>query len=999
MAIVVALLVPRAHALDPQRSIAQYTHDRWSAASGFPGGSVNAIAQTADGYLWIGSEKGLIRFDGVSFRLSTHTDSATTPAAPVLGLMTDAEGNLWIRLERLGLFRYRQGKFEQPVENVNTYDVGGIGRAMNGDVLFGGIGDPVRYGDGRLTHLVALPLHPMPLITSMTETADRTIWLGTLAGLYAIPPGQRVPRQQVPDRKINCLLVVGGGELWIGTDAGLMHWDGGKIVEASVPPVLRQTEVLALCRDRDSNLWAGTRRGLVRIDPEGASADDWTNQTAGREIHALFEDREGSLWVGGSDGLERYRDTVFLTDAATAATDDNEGPVYADEAGRVWYGPSSRGLAYLNESDHKTALAPALGRDLVYSIAGGPAELWVGTQRAGLIRLADRGASFVAQSYPVPDSIYSVYRARDGTVWAGTLNSGLIRLKSGRLTRYTTADGLLSNAVSAITERADGTIWIATPNGLEWFANDRWNPWSGASEIPPGRINCLTEDSAGVLWIGMDSGLAFIRGGRAEPVQHPPAALLDEITGIADDARGYLWIATSTHVLRVPRANLLGDAAGPGAVREFGPADGLPGTDGVRRQRSVVRDSRGRIWFSLHGGISMVDPARIDTPSAPAIVHVESVTADGRALDHGHLLRIPSSAQRITFDFIGVSLAVPERVQYRYRLEGFEQSWSAPGSIREAVYTNLAPGPYTFHVLASNSDGMWNGAEEKLRFEIVPRAWQTWWFRSMLVIVCALAIIAIYRLRVRQVARTLNLAFEERLSERTRIAQELHDTLLQGFLSASMHVHVAADLLPSDEGAKPILTHALDVMRRVIDEGRDAVRGLRSSAGAPNLEDSFAAIRKEMLPAETDGVDFHVKVDGERRPLHPGLRDEVYRIGREALINAFRHAHARKIEVELMYSARRLQLLIRDDGCGIQPEILRSGRDGHWGLAGMRERAERIGAKLRVTTAPSGGTVVELSVPGNVAFGWVSTPRLGWFTRRVRQKIANDKSFSNQTGK
>ena len=293
--------------------------------------------------------------------------------------------------------------------------------------------------------------------------------------------------------------------------------------------------------------------------------------------------------------------------------------------------------------------------------------------------------------------------------------------------------------------------------------------------------------------------------------------------------------------------------------------------------------------------------------------------------------------------------------------------WSEPVAAREAVYTNLGPGSYRFHVIASNANGVWNGTEAGLGFEITPQIWQTLWFRTSSVLAVAFSIAAIYRLRLLQLSRQLSLRFEERLAERTRIAQELHDTLLQGFLSASMQLHVAVDRLPEDSPARPSLNRVIRLVGQVIEEGRNSVRGLRSSDTGPgDLAQAFSRIREELA---VDGeIDFRVIVEGQTRALHPILRDDVYRIGREALVNAFRHAHATKIEVGLEYTAKRFRFLVRDDGCGIDPRVLESGCEGHWGLPGMRERAERIGAQLHVWSRPSGGTEIELSVPSHVAF-------------------------------
>jgi signal transduction histidine kinase len=370
---------------------------------------------------------------------------------------------------------------------------------------------------------------------------------------------------------------------------------------------------------------------------------------------------------------------------------------------------------------------------------------------------------------------------------------------------------------------------------------------------------------------------------------------------------------------------------------------------------------------------------------------VQAIAADGVPLSLSSpgsarsSVRIPSGRQRITISYIGLSFGVPERVRYRYKLEGFDRGWSDPVATREAVYTNLGPGSYRFRLMASNSEGRWSETEASLPFSIDPALWQTAWFQALLLLGVIGAVAALYQIRVRHMAHQLNLRFEERLAERTRIAQELHDTLLQGFVSASMQLHVAAERVPAESPAKPTIDRVLDLMSRVIEDGRNAVRGLRSSRDSgDDLEQMFHRLQDEL--SVTTASEFRVIVEGRAQPLHPLVRDDVHRIGREALMNAFLHAHARHIEVELEYAAHHLRMLVRDDGAGIDEEVLRSGRQGHWGLSGMRERAEKMGARLRLWSRLGAGTEVELSVPGHVAFVTIGSPNSSpWWPWRRRR--------------
>jgi signal transduction histidine kinase/ligand-binding sensor domain-containing protein len=870
-------------------------------------------------------------------------------------------------------------------------------RGARGEALLAVRGEGVfAYAGGRFTKLFSTAERPNWLVIAMTTTGDGKVWMGTRdAGILVMSAGQVSEVQGLPDRKVNSLLAAADGKVWVGTDAGVVRLNGDGTDPTGAPAPLDRVQSLALLADRDANVWAGTGRGLFRLNDGGGSALEEGLKDAAA-VNAIFEDREGSLWVGSTGGLERLRDNAFMTYPPPDGLPPEGVAVYVDAEGRAWLAPLSGGLYWGKGGRFLPLKEGGLDRDVVYSVTGGPGGLlWVGRRGGGLTRLKYEGEGFSSETYTQADglaqnSVYAVAVGRDGAVWAGTLSGGVSRFKDGAFTTYTNANGLASSSVLAILEGSDGEMWFGTASGLSLLSNDLWRTYGSADGLPPGAVNCLAEDATGALWVGTDGGIAVVRAGQVKVPREVPEALREPVLGLTTDGNGWLWVATSKHVLRVRGDKLEHGTLDASDVREFGLADGLHSAEGVKRYKSVAGDALGRVWFYTSRGLSVVAPARVANDSPPAIAHVEAITADGSDIDVRGAVRVPGATRRITFSFVGLSLNVPGRVRYRYRLDGFDQDWSEPVAAREAVYTNLGPGSYRFHVIASNSEGVWNGRESVIRFEIEPAFWQTWWFRLSCVLAAGLSVFAFYRVRMRRLTRLLNVRFEDRLAERTRIAQDLHDTLLQGVLSASMQLHVAADQLPDASPAKPLVSRVLQLMTQVVEEGRTAVQGLRSRAGdSTDLAEALSAIRQDF--ATRQGAEFSINVTGEPRPLHPLVRDGVYRIGREALINAFRHARARKVEVEVEYGARVLRLSVRDDGDGIDSEVLTSGRTGHWGLSGMRERAKDFGAELEVRSRAGEGTEVRLSIPGDVAFeSYVvndGVGRLGKFLpRRWRSK-------------
>src|SRR5690242_762970 len=486
-------LVTNARALGPNRLPSQYVREQWTTETGFPGGAVSGIAQTADGYLWIGTDRGLISFDGFNFKTVSFTSITTAPNVSILQLLTDARGTLWIRPEGTDLVRQKGGRLENVRPTLNLYGITALSKDINGGVL---VSDNLE-GTFRFMSDDVQKIGPSsPPVISMAQTADGKIWRGTLGdGLFYLVSGRATNvNAGLPDRKINCLLPI-GEELWVGTDTGLYRGNGNGFRRVELPSFLGSVQVLSILRDRDSNIWAGTARGLLCITAKGMSFSEENELRGGNGINALFEDREGNLWIGGSRGIGRIRHSAFVTYSSVGDRRfEHNGPVYVDPEGRTWLAPAQGGL-YVLQDGHVQPVISIPPNEVVYSISGRGDVVWVGRQRGGLIRLRFRNGAIASQNYAevnglAQNSAYAVYESRDGSVWVGTLTGGVSQFKDGHFTTYTTANGLASNTVSSILETRDGAMWFATPGGLSSFAKGRWKTYTTVEGLPSPEVNC-----------------------------------------------------------------------------------------------------------------------------------------------------------------------------------------------------------------------------------------------------------------------------------------------------------------------------------------------------------------------------------------------------------------------------------------------------------------------------------------------------------------------------
>jgi len=933
---------------------------------------VYAITQTRDGYLWIAAEKGLVRFDGLRFHLFQPLEPTSSTDTAALNIVADRGGGLWAWLRRNALMHLHNGAFENALKIPGLPDprVGTMAAGIDGSILIADL----RLGllvsrDGRLETVLDRAALPR-VVTTIVQAPNGDIWLGTRdAGLVRVTRGQVTAAANIPlKQKINCLAADDQSGLWIGTDNGIFRWHAGDATPAPVAPEVGQARALAMIRDRDANVWIGTSDALVRIDRRGTISLDRRRESAA--VTALFEDREGNLWIGDSSGIERWRDGAFASMASVDPTmAGGIGPVYS-AGDRVWFAPASGGLYWFR--DGRAGTVAALRNEVIYSIAGEPDGVVVGRQRGGMTRVRARGDALATETFTereglAQNQVFTVQRARDGTVWAGTLSRGVSRLKDGGFATYTTADGLASNTVAAVVDTADGAVWFATPNGASVKSSQGWRRYSTADGLPSNDVNTLFEDSARNLWIGTAAGLAVAHDGRIQSLSGAPASLRASIVGLTDDPAGGLWIAARDRVLRVDRERLLRDAVAAGDVREFSAADGLLDTGTIKRQRVLMTDSRGRVWLATNGGLAVADARRVAAGLPPSIVQVEELLADGTVVDQTPTITVPARRGRLTFVFAGLSLSVPDRVRFRYRLDGFDRDWSEPVTERQAAFTNLGPGAYRFRVIASNSDGAWSGSGAAVDFAIAPAYYQTVWFLALSAGALVAVVWAAHRVRLRIVERHEReiSALNERLmkaqeQERIRIAGELHDGVMQEMLAVTMMLGTAKRRAAANPDAQATIDK---VQQKLIQVGSD-IRQLSHELHPPLLQE--AGLPKAIQTyceqfAATSGIPVSCDADETAAELSRGAALALFRIVQEALGNAAKHAAAKRIVVRLSRSDGTVSLVVTDDGAGFDRGRIAGA--GGLGLIMMRERATQLNGRFDIESAPGRGTTIRVVVP------------------------------------
>jgi signal transduction histidine kinase/ligand-binding sensor domain-containing protein len=988
-------LTDTASALDPHRLISQYAHTVWRVQDGFPHGP-HMITQTSDGYIWI-AVSGLLRFDGVTM----------TPVLPQKFFPTDAginwllgsrDGSLWMATYH-GLYRLKDGEAyglllkRGGVESIVEDHAGAIWVTRT---RVGGT-------DGSLCRIVGKDLkcyakdksdgNPAYFATSLAEDSSGDIWFGCqmLCRWNGSSISHYMPEQMDHPSGDGVVALAAGasGSVWVAMDGvgpglGVRYYSNGGFASYVVPGFDGETiRAATLLLDRHQTLWVGTEsQGLYHIHDGHADHYGAAQGLSGERVNSIYEDREGNVWITTDKGVDLFRDVPvvsFSSPEGLRGGSEVSGVIARNDNSLL---AGLRGALALIRQDSVSLTTMTDGRPIqdVYAMFEDHlGQFWMGINTTVMVQRLGRFFEITGQDGRRLDQIGKVFSFTediDGNIWAIAYDdpnhiTHLLRIRDRRVQEDIQVTSLVPHAHFLGADPAGG-IWIGTGDGkLAYHLNGATNIVSnGRSGAPDVMMFSFSVDSAGVVWGATSEGLYRWDHGALSVMDSHNGLPCSVITAALMDDSGALWLDARCGYLRIPAADLANWTARPEAqvtATTLGGLDGAdPGWNAERIQPSAARSPDGRLWFVGYSSLQMIDPGRsYKNPMAPP-VHVEGLVADGKRYSPASPITLPPLTRDIQIDYTALSFVLPQRIGFRYILEGRDRSWENPGLRRQAFYSDLRPGSYRFRVIASNNDGVWNEIGATLDFKVAAAWYQTIWFRSLCSMIGVLLLWAIYRLRVRRIAGTMKARFDERLAERTRIARDLHDTFLQTIQGSKL---VADDAL----SATTDLSHMRQAMEklsawlgRATEEGRAALNSLRTSATEANdLADAFGRALEDCRIHSS--MDVSLQVSGQIHEMHPIVRDEVYRIGYEAIRNACVHSRASQLKVELSY-AQDLSLRIHDNGTGIDPDILRRGRRGHFGLQGMRERAARIMGKFSVESSAGLGTVVTLTVPGGIIY-------------------------------
>jgi ligand-binding sensor domain-containing protein/signal transduction histidine kinase len=942
--------------------------DFWREAEGFAQSRVRAIVQTRDGYIWLGTDGGLVRFNGESFTAFT-TQTGALKDNEVWALEEDHEGGLWIGTYGGGLTLLKNGRFRTFTTADGLPDDVIISLALDRQdniwmVTPQGL---VRGSGGAFTRFAPEDGVPENRVSAVCESAAEGILAATHKGFYRFVNGRLEPVPWMPPPGAGApehLLCGSDGAVWVSYSNGAIEQRRNGAAKTFERPRNSGGQINNLYEDPHGGVWAVGGKRITKWQDGKFETVPVEGGAAGLgSVYTVCMDREGGVWVGlQSNGLARLRTAQLSTvSVEDGLPDDRTRAVFEDSRGDIWIGTAD-GLARYHSGrlDTWTDVDGARLGD-VRSIAEDPTgTVWIS---AGKDLLWVKGGRLI----PVPNwtgmlEIEVLYRDAEGRMWVGTDGAGLFQYSAGAFRNYRTEDGLASNHVRAMMGDRNGALWISTfGNGLSRYANGGFTTVSTKDGLAGDRVVAMHEDEEGALWFATRRGLSRFKDGAFFTWTSESGLFTDFVYAVVDDDRGNFWFSSAQGVFKVGKRQLRGFAAG--TVKKivsvaYGEKDGMKTRAGnLGNQPVALKTTGGKLLFTSMKGLVVVDPDRIIPDTFVPPVYIEKVILNKKEQSPVQYAELPRGAGEIEIQYAALGYSAPEELRFKYILEGVDQDWVDAGGRRFTYYANLSPGKYRFRVVAGKTDGAWNETGATFSFYLKPPFYETSLFAAIVISSTMLLAWLLYWLRM----RGLRARYSAVLAERNRISQDIHDTLAQNLAGIALQLDAVHMQLPDVKSdLRERLDEACNLTRYSLAEARRAITDLRSdelksgelSAALPELARRVAAV-----------LQTRVQIIGEPRKLSPTMERNLLRIFQEALANAVKHAHAGTLDVELRYAPNSLALRVRDDGRGFDPESLSPAGSGHYGLIGMRERAEKIGGHLTLNSRPGEGTELLVEVP------------------------------------
>jgi signal transduction histidine kinase/ligand-binding sensor domain-containing protein len=951
--------------------------DNWSTENGLPQNSVNAMVQTRDGYLWLATNGGLVRYDGVRFTVFNTSNTSGITSNRLHCLAEAGDGALWIGTEDSGIIRYKDGFFSaystadglprNHIDAIQTGDDGSVVIVMNaaavewqdgrfqaypyGSMSLNPRSPPLFYKRDNGIHFLNEPGSPLldipasvlqqPL-TAIYVDRQRAIWIATRTHLNRYKGGRLetfTVKNGLPDSAVNCFWEDTDGGTWMGTDAGgAVRLSNGAFTTYTTADGLSSNSITAFYQDREGSMWIGTSdRGLNRLKRQMVTSYSERDGLIGKHAYPIYQDRDGAIWIGCA-GLHRYQDGKFER--------------------------------YVHLSEAHTAKFQLPYADTTALSQSSDGRLWIG-EVGGLFWMKDGQYTPIQLERPSP-FVWVIHQSSDGRMWFGT-DRGLFSYNDGKLVKFNTRDGLAGDDVKAIVEDSQGALWLGTYGGLSYYHDGKFVSYTTRDGLPSDRVRSLFLDAKGVLWVGAyDGGLARFSEGKFTRYAVKDGLFDSVVFQILEDEQHNMWMSCNRGIYRTSKQQLEDFAIGKIsriACISYGVEDGMLNSEcNGGRQPAGIKARDGKLWFPTLDGVAVIDPSAVPVNTQPPPVAIEEAALDREDISVKQPITAPPGKQNLEIHYTALSFINPDKVNFKFRMEGLDRDWVEVGTRRAAYYSHLPPGNYVFRVIAANSDGVWNEQGASIRIVVIPPIWRTWWFVTLMSAAVVAAVIFTFRQRMaalekrnRAQSEFARRLIESQEIERKRIAAELHDGLGQNLLVIRNRALLGLNGDGDQDRARIQLDEISSTALQAIEEVRTIAHNLRPyQLDRLGLTTALQATIRRV--SESSTISFSVDIDSVDGLFSAEGEINLYRIVQESVNNIIKHSRATEATVSIKRDDATINIVVKDNGVGFVVEPgLRNG--GGMGLTGISERVRIMGGRLATESAPGKGTTVTVQIP------------------------------------